>query len=416
MGKKHDFLSPKAIANRMKARGLQKLRWYCQLCQKQCRDENGFKCHQTSESHRRQLELFGQNPSKFIGQYSYQFEADFMAHMRLCHPTAQVSANKVYNEFIRDKNHVHMNSTRWLSLSGFVQYLGKKGLCKIEQGPKGSWFIQLIPKDDATDVKRAKRKQRDEAEKQDDIRQMKEIERQIKKATQRDAPITSNDELNITPNRNALKMSKNDIGVTFQNDNGVMTQNDIGVMMQNDVSLEGDRVRELVSFSVQRRRSEHGSVLVEGSNPKHRKLDAFDSNEDDETEQEEEEEEGINSLESPNGSPNWLRTGIVVKVLSPALKDHGYYKQKGVIRRVVDNFIAEIEMLTSGDIVQVDQAELETVLPAIGGKVVILTGIASGVIGEVQKLDIEKCLIQIRYHDHEDWFDYESVSKLHIRS
>ena len=40
---KHDFMSPKAIANRIKAKGLQKLRWYCQMCEKQCRDENGFK-------------------------------------------------------------------------------------------------------------------------------------------------------------------------------------------------------------------------------------------------------------------------------------------------------------------------------------------------------------------------------------
>lgn len=37
------FLTPKAIANRIKAKGLQKLRWYCQMCEKQCRDENGFK-------------------------------------------------------------------------------------------------------------------------------------------------------------------------------------------------------------------------------------------------------------------------------------------------------------------------------------------------------------------------------------
>ena len=36
---KNDFLTPKAIANRIKAKGLQKLRWYCQMCQKQCRDE-----------------------------------------------------------------------------------------------------------------------------------------------------------------------------------------------------------------------------------------------------------------------------------------------------------------------------------------------------------------------------------------
>ena len=45
MGKSGGFLTPKAIANRIKAKGLQKLRWYCQMCEKQCRDENGFKVH-----------------------------------------------------------------------------------------------------------------------------------------------------------------------------------------------------------------------------------------------------------------------------------------------------------------------------------------------------------------------------------
>ena len=39
MGKAKGFLTPKAIANRIKSKGLQKLRWYCQMCQKQCRDE-----------------------------------------------------------------------------------------------------------------------------------------------------------------------------------------------------------------------------------------------------------------------------------------------------------------------------------------------------------------------------------------
>ena len=31
----------KALSNKMKSKGLQKLKWYCQLCEKQCRDENG---------------------------------------------------------------------------------------------------------------------------------------------------------------------------------------------------------------------------------------------------------------------------------------------------------------------------------------------------------------------------------------
>lgn len=401
MGKKHDFLSPKAISNRMKARGLQKLRWFCQLCQKQCRDENGFKCHQTSESHRRQLELFGQNPAKFIGQYSYQFESDFMAHMRLCHPTAQVSANKVYNEFIRDKNHVHMNSTRWLSLSGFVQYLGKKGLCKIEQGPKG-WFIQLIPKDDATDVKRNKRKKRDEAEKQDDIRQMKEIERQIKKAS-RDVDVTSRIDSNVTSNDELAVTSLFDAAVA-----STVASNDASALTSNDVSVDSERVRELVSFSVQRPKSGVGFNPGTRPEPTHQKLDIFD----DFTGEESEVEEDVQSTVAPSPT-GWIRTGIVVKVLSPALKDHGYYKQKGVIRKVINGFVAQVEMLNSGDIIQIDQAELETVLPAIGGKVMILTGIAMGTIGEVTKLDIDSSKIQIRHHDREDWFDYDVVSKLH---
>jgi len=65
MTKKLDELAASVqIGNRIKSKGLQKLRWYCQMCQKQCRDENGFKCHLTSESHKRQMMVFGENPDR----------------------------------------------------------------------------------------------------------------------------------------------------------------------------------------------------------------------------------------------------------------------------------------------------------------------------------------------------------------
>ena len=73
---------PRQIANRIKAKGLQKLRWYCQLCQKQCRDENGFKCHQMSEGHRRQMEVFGQSAERVVGGYTEECEKSFLEHMR----------------------------------------------------------------------------------------------------------------------------------------------------------------------------------------------------------------------------------------------------------------------------------------------------------------------------------------------
>ena len=98
---KNEFLTPKAIANRIKAKGLQRLRWFCQMCQKQCRDENGFKCHCMSDSHKRQMLIFAENPHKFMDQFSKEFESDFLAVLKARHYTSKVSAIHVYNEYIR---------------------------------------------------------------------------------------------------------------------------------------------------------------------------------------------------------------------------------------------------------------------------------------------------------------------------
>lgn len=59
------------------------------------------------------------------------------------HPASRVAAKVVYNEFIADRHHIHMNSTRWLTLTEFVKYLGREGKCKVEETEKG-WFITLI--------------------------------------------------------------------------------------------------------------------------------------------------------------------------------------------------------------------------------------------------------------------------------
>lgn len=76
--------TPKEIAKRIKAKGsqrperdrvravsdqqvvrlvagLNKLRFYCQVCEKSCRDDNGYKCHLASEAHQRQILVFASN-------------------------------------------------------------------------------------------------------------------------------------------------------------------------------------------------------------------------------------------------------------------------------------------------------------------------------------------------------------------
>lgn len=98
--------STKHLANKMKSKGLQRLRFWCEPCQKQCRDANGFKCHVQSESHVRQMHLVGENPQKYIQNYSSDFQRDMVSLLRTAHGEKWIGANKFYNEYIRDKEHV----------------------------------------------------------------------------------------------------------------------------------------------------------------------------------------------------------------------------------------------------------------------------------------------------------------------
>jgi DNA/RNA-binding protein KIN17 len=133
----------KHLSNKMKSKGLQRLRWYCQPCEKQCRDENGYKCHVMSESHMRRMALVTDDPRKHIKNYSNQFKRDFLQLLKTAHGEKAVHMNKFYQEYIRDKDHIHMNATQWPSLTEFAKYLAREGICRVTEEEKGI-FIAWI--------------------------------------------------------------------------------------------------------------------------------------------------------------------------------------------------------------------------------------------------------------------------------
>ncbi|KAF2704634.1 hypothetical protein K504DRAFT_472376 [Pleomassaria siparia CBS 279.74] len=138
---KAEFGSTKDVANKMKSKGLQRLRWWCQACEKQCRDANGFKCHTQSESHIRQIQTVGEDPRKFIQGFSNDFQRDFVSLLRTAHGEKYISANRFYNEYIRDKEHIHMNATKWASLTEFVKHLGREGIVNVKEDEKDGLCI-----------------------------------------------------------------------------------------------------------------------------------------------------------------------------------------------------------------------------------------------------------------------------------
>ena len=135
--------STKWLNNKMRSRGLGRLRWYCQVCEKQCNDANGFSLHTQSESHVRKMLVVGEDPKKAINELSNQFLRDFLQLLKTGHGEKQVHINHFYQEYIANKEHVHMNATKWPSLTEFAKYLGREGICRVEETDKGihiSWI------------------------------------------------------------------------------------------------------------------------------------------------------------------------------------------------------------------------------------------------------------------------------------
>jgi DNA/RNA-binding protein KIN17 len=69
-----------------------------------------------------------------------------MEHLKRSHRTTRVAATVVWNEYIANRNHIHMNSTKWATLTEFVKYLGRTGKCKVDETPKG-WFMTFIDRE-----------------------------------------------------------------------------------------------------------------------------------------------------------------------------------------------------------------------------------------------------------------------------
>merc|ERR550514_1062345 len=104
------------------------------------------------------MKVFIENPNKFMDDFSQEFEVGFMKLM-----------STVYCNYISDREHQHMNSTIWVTLGNFVQYLGRTGQCKIDKTPKG-WYLEWID--------RSPEKLRREKEKQEQAEaELKEEER-----------------------------------------------------------------------------------------------------------------------------------------------------------------------------------------------------------------------------------------------
>uniref|UniRef100_A0AAG5D1B9 DNA/RNA-binding protein Kin17 WH-like domain-containing protein n=1 Tax=Anopheles atroparvus TaxID=41427 RepID=A0AAG5D1B9_ANOAO len=361
MGKgKAEVGTPKYLANKMKAKGLQKLRWYCQMCEKQCRDENGFKCHTMSESHQRQILLFADNAGRFIDGFSSEFLTGYLQILRRQFGTKRVAANKVYQEYISDRNHLHMNATKWHSLSDFVKYLGRNGHCVVDETDKG-WFITYIDRDPDTLAMQEKMAKKQKMDKDDAERLAEFIEEQVRRGKAENEPSCSGYSLLKRDNEEAV----------------IKLDLKIGSNQHQPSMLPPNRPFNLLD--VKKEKKERLSSTFES-----KKMSALD-------ELMIEEEQKKEKIYRKN---YWLSEGIVVKLITHSLGDK-YFKQKGVVVELIDKYRAKVKLLETGEKLKVDQAHLETVIPAVGKQVLVLNGGYRGSMAILKAIDTESFSVTV---------------------
>ncbi|XP_043473199.1 DNA/RNA-binding protein KIN17 [Leptopilina heterotoma] len=375
---KHEVGTPKYIANKIKAKGLQKLRWYCEMCQKQCRDENGFKCHTMSESHHRQLLLFADNANKYINQFSKDFSETFLELLKRQFGTKRVPANRVYQEYIADRGHVHMNATMWLTLTGFVKWLGRSGKCVVDETEKG-WFITYVDRDPEAIASQEKQAKKEKMDRNEEERMMAFIEKQVVTGRQNLSDDT-NDEL--TP---LIRTEDEPLVLNMKLKPKLLPPTLIknGILGKRKEPIELETITEIDNEMT-------SSKLIKKEQTPSVKSES------------EQESSSSTSTNSRNEKlkKGWLRNGLVVKIMTKKVGDK-YYKAKGVITEIVDQlfYVGKVKISSpenvEGHILKLDQEHLETVIPAIGREVMMLKGKNIGEIVIVKKVRIEDFCVDV---------------------
>ena len=409
---KQEVGSTKWLGNKMKAKGLQKLRWYCQMCQKQCRDENGFKCHRMSDGHQRQMQLFVQDPNRFMDEFSQEFEKGFMQLMGHTYRSQRVLANTVYCDFISNRHHTHMNSTIWVTLSNFVQYLGRTNQCTIDKTPKG-WYIQYVDNTPEARMREAAKQALEEGEVSSERRHAVQLERAIAECKkdggfkeseftelqrkEGDAPIA----FSMSASASSAIASASANAAAVKSVKPPAKDASEGVEKRNVLAeaFEGHEERELQD-SKKRKLSTVEKIRLEHEEAKRQKL--------------QQEAPDSPSESSSSGSEPWLCEGIIVKVMHQDLAGGKYYRKKGKVVRVRQQFAAEIRMVEGRDLIRLDQEVLETVIPNLGKPVMVVKGPFRGKTARMRTVDLEGFCVSVELDDSRvvEGLRYDQVCKI----
>jgi len=376
----------------------------------------------TSDSHLRQMKIFRENAGGMMDSFSREFEVAYLETLRRRHGTQRMNANNVYQEVIQDKNHIHMNSTKWATLTDFVQYLGKKGLVLVEETERG-WYVTYIERDPALLARKEALQKKTEADQREEkmaAKQRELLRMEAAKALDRAGCAVDREASEIGNREEGAKMElKLGLGSGGGNVEKKKKKRKAALsLLEEDDDEDEDVVDDVKppSKDIPNNKQPAAPKLVEAKKPAPKRELESDNNE------KKKEAKKHKSNDADKKKDYWLYRDIVVRIISKKLANGEYYKRKAIVDKVIDKYEAEVEVLESsrkardgGDVLQIDQDDLETVIPKeLGEKVRIVNGKYRGKKARVEKLDKKEYRAELRLTEDDRivTLDYEDFSKM----
>lgn len=346
-----------------------------------------------------------------LDKFSAEFEKMYLDCLYRRHRTKRMNANNVYQEMIQDKHHIHMNSTKWTTLSDFVQYLGKSAKCVVEETERG-WYVTYIERDPTILAQQENYERRVESEKREEDKLAKRMELQRIEA----AKLMDRAGFGVNVTASKIQRIEDDRPIEIQ----ITSKQEKKIPKKKGIVFSDESVDDLEDEIIVDR-SKHSTgeeIQTSSSNVKHQttelnkklkpqvdtqfkrksEMDVMKESERLPTLKKQKQEKD-DSKDDPKETRknNWICKDILVRVVSKKIHNGKYYKRKGIILHVYNKFTAEIEILDSGpdandggQVIECAQEDLETVVPKVGKTVLILNGKYRGMEATLVKSNEDK--------------------------
>lgn len=385
------------------------------------------------------MRVFAENPNRLLDEFSAEFERGYLETLSHRHGTKRVPANRVYQEYIADKQHAHMNATIWTTLTGFCMHLGREGKAIVDETEKG-WFIQFIDRDPQMLARQRQMEERKQFEQDEEIRRERQMEAQIEAAEEAMRRKASEDVSNAPAmshdlDRDALDGKKIALAVSFSSSvlikrkhqvtgfASIDDEDDDAKGAEAEGSHLGDecklvQMKPKLSFLPNASKHVTSGVMKDTTTltaqsstglPIGKPLTETDRCRS-------EDKTHVSYALSPHVS-DWLYRGMIVKMMSKCLEGGRYNKEKGEVIKVDQRYKEAEIKFSDNNVVRIPQRDLETVVPKPGGRLIVVNGYARGLLGTLLEIHTDKYNCDIRVEEGE-WkgqiirgVDYEDISK-----